>query len=90
MRQWIAQLPLANPGATARLLIGALREMNQLKLDPQQRLDALELLRPEIGRLVATLGKQVVGDSFPLPPQKQKLGELVLVFRRPPGSSFCA
>ena len=28
LRQWLAQLPLANPGATARLLISALREMN--------------------------------------------------------------
>lgn len=90
LRQWIAQLPLANPGATARLLIGALREMNQLKLDPQQRLDALELLRPEIGRLVATLGKQVVGDSFPLPPQKQKLGELAQDFEHELALGYCA
>ncbi len=80
VRAWIAQLPLANPGATARLLIGALREMNQLRIEPLQRLDALELLRPPIDQIVATLGKQVLGDSFPLPPQKQQLGQLAQDF----------
>ena len=90
LRQWIARLPLANPGATARLLIGALREMNQLRIDPQQRLDALELLRPEVGRTVATLGKQVIGDCFPLPPQKSKLGELAQDFEHELALGFCA
>ena len=90
LRAWIAHLPLANPGATARLLIGALREMNQLRIDPQQRLDALELLRPEVGRTVATLGKQVIGDCFPLPPQKSKLGELAQDFEHELALGYCA
>jgi hypothetical protein len=90
LRQWIAQLPLANPGATARLLIGGLREMNQLRIDPQQRLDALELLRPEIDRIVTTLGKQVIGDCFPLPPQKRKLGELAQDFEHELALGYCA
>jgi hypothetical protein len=90
LRQWIAQLPLANPGATARLLIGGLREMNQLRLEPQQRLEALELLRPEVDRVVATLGKQVIGDCFPLPPQKRKLGELAQDFEQELSLGYCA
>jgi len=90
LRQWLAQLPLANPGATARLLIGALREMNQLRVDAQQRLEALELLRPEVQRIVATLGNQVIGDCFPLPPQKQKLGELAQDFELELALGYCA
>jgi len=90
LRQWISQLPLANPGANARLLIGAVREMNQLRIDPQQRLDALELLRPEIGQIVATLGKQVIADSFPLPPPKQKLGQLAQDFEHELALGYCA
>jgi hypothetical protein len=90
LRHWIAQLPLANPGATARLLIGAVREMNQLRIDPQQRLDAMEQLRPQIDRIVATLGKQVIADSFPLPPQKQKLGELAQNFEHEVALGYCA
>ncbi|MGA9334584.1 MAG: hypothetical protein WBV39_09935 [Rudaea sp.] len=82
LRSWLAQLPLANPGATARLLIGALREMNQLRVDPQQRLEALELLRAPIDQIVVTLSRQVLGDRFPLPPQKLKLGQLAQDFER--------
>ena len=37
LRAWIAQLPLANPGAVSRMLIAALREMNQLRIDAVQR-----------------------------------------------------
>ena len=80
LRAWISQLPMANPTAVSRLLIGALREMNQLRIDALQRLDALELLRPQVGQVVVNLGKQVVGDSFPLPPQKQAFGQLAQDF----------
>ena len=80
LRDWISHLPLANPGATARLLISALREMNQLRVDAAQRLDGFEMLRPQVEQIVANLSKQVVGDSFPLPPQKQQLGQLAQDF----------
>ncbi len=80
LRDWIAHLPLANPGATARLLINALRETNQLRIEPAQRLEALEMLRPQVAQIVANLNKQVAGDSFPLPPQKQQLGQLAQDF----------
>lgn len=80
LRAWLTHLPLANPGATARLLFGALREMNQLRLDPLRRLDALELLRAPISQIVATLNKQILADSFPLPPQKKQLGQLAQDF----------
>ena len=90
LRAWLAQLPMANPGATARLLIGALREMNQLHIDPQQRLDALELLRAPIFQMVTTLDKQVLGDSFPLPPQKYQLGQLAQDFEHALAMGYCA
>lgn len=90
LRQWLAQLPLANPGATARLLISALRETNQLRIDPQQRIDALEMLREPIGNIVAVLGRQVLGDSFPLPPQKQQLGQLAQDFEHELALGYCA
>jgi hypothetical protein len=82
LRNWISHLPLANPGATARLLIGALREMNQLRVEPLQRLDALEMLRPSVDQIVTWLGRQTLGDSLPLPSQKQQLGQLAQDFER--------
>ena len=90
LRKWLAQLPLANPGATARLLISALRETNQLRIDPQQRIDALEILRQPVGNIVAVLVKQVLGDSFPLPPQKQQLGQLAQDFEHELTLGYCA
>ena len=90
LRRWLAQLPLANPGATARLLISALREMNQLRIDAQQRLDALEMLRDPIGNIVTVLVKQVLGDSFPLPPQKHQLGQLAQDFEHELALGYCA
>lgn len=90
LRQWLTQLPLANPGATARLLISALRETNQLRIDPQQRIDALEMLREPIADIVAVLVKQVLGDSFPLPPQKQQLGQLAQDFEHELALGYCA
>jgi hypothetical protein len=80
LRAWIAQLPLANPGAVSRMLIAALREMNQLRIDAVQRLEALELVRPQVATVVANLSKQVIGDSFPLPPSKHANGQLAQDF----------
>jgi hypothetical protein len=82
LRTWITQLPLANPGAVSRLLIGALREMNQLRIDALQRLEALELLRPQVASVVANLSKQVIGDSFPLPAAKHANGQLAQDFEQ--------
>jgi cyclic-di-GMP-binding protein len=90
LRSWTSHLPLANPGATARLLIGALREMNQLRLDPLQRLDALESLRPPIDQIIVTLNKQILADSFPLPPQKKQLGQLAQEFENELALGYCA
>lgn len=90
LRAWLANLPLANPGATARLLIGAVREMNQLRIDAVQRVEAQEMLRGPIDNIVETLGKQVYGDSFPLPPQKQQLGQLAQDFEHELALGYCA
>jgi hypothetical protein len=90
LRSWVAHLPLANPGATARLLIGALREMNELRIEPLQRLDALELLRGPVDQIVSWLGRQTLGDSLPLPPQKQQLGQLAQAFESALALGYCA
>lgn len=48
LRRWLAGLPKANLGETARLLYQAIRELNQLRTPASNRLQLLELLRPEI------------------------------------------
>ena len=48
LKAWLAGLPKANLGETARLLYQAMRELIQLRTPTQNRLQLLELMRPEI------------------------------------------
>lgn len=80
LKAWIDGLPLANFNATSKQLVEKLRWMNHVRIAPLERMDALELLRVPIGQFVATADAQILGSSFPLPPQKADLGTLTEVF----------
>lgn len=81
LRSWVASLPLANFSATARMLVEGLRAINHLRIAPGERLDALEILRTPVSQLAALVDKQIVGASFPLPPQRAELGTLAQEFQ---------
>jgi hypothetical protein len=81
LRSWVAALPLANFNATTKLLLDGLRQINRMRIDAVQRLDALEILRHPVAQLAALTEKQIVGASFPLPPQKVELGAIALEFQ---------
>lgn len=80
LKAWIDGLPLANFNVTSKQLVEKLRWMNQVRIPAQERLDALELIRVPISQFVATADAQILGSSFPLPPQKADLGTLTEVF----------
>ena len=82
VRAWADSLPLANASATARLLYNALRETNGLAIDPLQRINLLETLRMPVQQIADTVDRQIVGSSFPLPPQKRQLGDIAQDFQR--------
>lgn len=82
LRAWLSHLPLANPQATMRQLLDALMVMNRLRVDAQQRLDALELLRGPVEQVVGSLDRQVLVESFPLPPAKLTLARSIQDFER--------
>ena len=48
LKRWIAGLPKANIGETARQLYQSLVELNQFLTPSENRLQLLELLRPEV------------------------------------------
>src|SRR5471032_1363436 len=48
LKRWIANLPKANIGETARQLYQGLGELNQLLTPSDNRMHLLELLRPEV------------------------------------------
>ena len=82
VRAWADSLPLANASATARLLYNALRETNGLRIDAASRLNLLETLRMPVQQIADTVDRQIVGSSFPLPPQKRQLGDIAQDFQR--------
>ncbi len=48
IEKFILRLPTTNPAKTAQLLYGALRELNQLKLEPTAKLALIEPLQPHV------------------------------------------
>ncbi len=81
VRTWVDALPLANFSATARMLVEALRKMNLVRTAPAERLEALEILRNPVNQIASLVERQIVGASFPLPPQRTELGILAQKFQ---------
>lgn len=81
LRSWVATLPLANFSASARMLVDGLRALNGTRLAAPERLEAMEILRGPVVELATLVDKQIIGSSFPLPPQRVELGVLALAFQ---------
>lgn len=73
---WIADLPKANVGETARRVFEILVATNQLNYPPQLRFRFLEELRTPVQYVTEALRKHFVGVSFPLPAKSQKIAAI--------------
>ena len=73
IEQWIADLPKANVGETARRVFEILVVTNQLHYPPLLRYKFLEELRGPVQYVTVALRKHFVGVSFPLPDKSQKI-----------------
>jgi hypothetical protein len=82
VRNWLNHLPLANPAATSRQLLDALMVMNRMRIEPQQRLDALELLRGPVLQVIGSIDRQILLESFPLAPAKLQQARTAQDFER--------
>lgn len=71
LRRWLAELPVADPTTSGRLLRDALVEINRLQLSPSQRLRTLETLRGPLAGIVSAQARNVYGTDFPLPERNQ-------------------
>lgn len=80
VKLWIEGLPLANAGATAKLLYNGLRELNATEVDPGARIEILELLRPSVLFVMAGMEKHVMSQPLPLPAQKRQIGQVIRDF----------
>jgi len=76
LKSWIQDLPKANIGETARLLYQALIELNNFKTVADNRIQLLELLRPEVMFINAQLEKHFLNNSIMLGERPQKIANL--------------
>ncbi|MFN3580278.1 MAG: molecular chaperone [Pseudomonas sp.] len=74
--QWLANLPKANIGETARQLYQGLIEINQLELAAEKRLLILERIRPEVHYVCTALSKYYLGQSIVLEDKPRKVANL--------------
>jgi len=75
---WLATLPMANTGESARHIFAALREMNRLILPEHDRYKSLELLRGPVYQITEVLKKHYINQNLPLSPKNQKIAELAI------------
>mgnify|MGYP000008714776 FL=1 len=74
--QWLANLPKANIGETARQLYQGLIELNQYEVAPDRRLAMLERIRPEVHYVCSALSKYYLGQSIVLEDKPRKVANL--------------
>ncbi|MDH4563326.1 molecular chaperone [Pseudomonas sp. BN411] len=76
LKRWIAHLPKANLGETARQLYQALVELNQLVTPTDNRLQLLELIRPEVHFVCQHLERHFLNQSIVLDERPRKVANL--------------
>lgn len=75
---WVAALPMANTGESARQIYRALCEINRLLIPPRDRYMALEILREPAYQITELLKKHYINQNLPLSPKNQKVAELAI------------
>uniref|UniRef100_A0A7C2BCY5 Molecular chaperone n=1 Tax=Pseudomonas graminis TaxID=158627 RepID=A0A7C2BCY5_9PSED len=76
MKRWIATLPKANLGEMARQLYQGLGELNQLLTPSDNRMQLLELLRPEVSFVCKHLERHFLNQSVVLEERPRKVANL--------------
>lgn len=76
LKRWISELPKANIGETARLLYQGLTELNQLVTPSENRLQLLELLRPEVYYVCKQLERHFLNQAIVLDERARKVANL--------------
>ena len=76
LKKWVDGLPKANIGETARQLYQALVELNQLLTPSENRLQLLEILRPEVYFVCKQLEKHFLKQAIVLDERPRKVANL--------------
>ena len=79
---WINALPRGSAGKTAQQLYSGLQEINKIKLECEDRVDYLELIREPLFYSMSIMEKHFVGENFPLSKKQKKIANLTREFCR--------
>jgi hypothetical protein len=75
---WVAALPMANTGESARRIFNALKEVNRLSISTHDRFKVMEIFRTPVFHITSVLKKHYVTQNLPLSPKNQKIAELAI------------
>ena len=78
LKQWIVDLPVANPGLATRLFHDFIKDFNKTDMDVQLRLDTLETLKPSFLDIEDYLRARLSKAGFPKGENEQKILEVVV------------
>lgn len=76
LNRWLADLPKANTGETARQLYQGLVELNQLDIAADERMRLLELFRPEVYFICRSLERYFLNKAIMLEERARKVANL--------------
>lgn len=75
---WVAALPMANIGESARRVFNTLKEINRLDISEQDRFQALEAFRKPVYYITEALKKHYTNENLPLSGKTQRIAELAI------------
>jgi hypothetical protein len=82
LRQWVSELPNANPGLATRLFQDLINDLISLEMTTANRLNALELLRPQFLVIEDYLRSRLVKTGFPKSEIEKNIFNLVVLIEK--------
>ena len=82
LRQWVAELPTANPGLATRLFQDFVNDLISLDINNANRLNALELLRPQFLVIEDYLRSRLIKSGFPKGEIEKKIFSLLVIIEK--------
>jgi len=73
INQWVEELPAANPSLSTRLIFDFIEGLIKLEMPVQQRLEALELIRPSFLFIEESLRARLIASGFPKGENEHKI-----------------
>ncbi|MGR8931081.1 MAG: hypothetical protein ACU836_10600 [Gammaproteobacteria bacterium] len=82
LRQWVSELPTANPGLATRLFQDLVNDLISLEMSGANRLNALELLRQQFLVIEDYLRSRLIKSGFPKGEIEKKIFSLVVIIEK--------